>query len=128
LFYILFMAAFANSYTNDDYIYRFSPSQNCDGVFKALKTCLAASSSFDKEKVKGPYSRSFYFINQHFAKFNPDNCENLKFLKINLLDTEKIHLKFDQTSYMTHAHYTIEIDNSGKSGKSISMKQTLGFS
>jgi hypothetical protein len=118
------MAAFANSYTSDDYIYRFSPSQNCDGVFKALKTCLAASSSFDKEKekVKGPYSRSFSFINQYFAKFNPDDCENLKFLKINLLGTEKIHLKFDQVSYMTHAPYTIEID---KSGKSISMKQTV---
>jgi hypothetical protein len=114
------MAAFANSYPSDDYIYRFSPSQNCDGVYSALKTCLAASSSFDKDK--GSYSRSFSFINQHFAKFNPDDCENLKFLKINLLDAEKIHLKFDKTSYMTRAHYTIEIDNLGKS---ISMKQTV---
>ena len=77
------MAAFANSYTSDDYIYRFSPSQNCDGVYSALKTCLAVSSSFDKEKVKGPYSRSFSFINQHFTRFNPNECENLKFLKIN---------------------------------------------
>jgi len=119
------MAAFANSYTSDDYIYRFSPSQNCDGVYSALKTCLAVSSSFDKEKVKGPYSRSFSFINQHFTRFNPNECENLKFLKINLLDTEKIHLKFDQTSYMTHAPYTIEIDTLAKS---ISMKQSLGFS
>jgi hypothetical protein len=112
------MAAFANSYPSDDYIYRFSPSQNCEGVFDALNTCIIRASSLKEQK----YEKSFSFLNQNFNIFNPDDCTNIKMLKLDLYDKNKTALIFERSTYSTSSPYTIKIDNSGKS---ISMKQTV---
>jgi len=113
------MSAFENVSASEEYIYRFSPSQNCDGVFSALNTCLERASSLKEPK----YEKSFSFINQNFNRFNPDDCPNIKMLKMELYDKNKTALIFERSTYSTSSPYTVKID---KNEKKIFLKQPFG--
>jgi len=112
------MSAFENVYPSEEYVYRFSPSQNCDDVYSSLKTCFEKSSSLKTQK----YEKSFSFPNQHFNRFNPNDCPNIQFLKLSFYDNNKTNLIFERTTYSTSSPYTVKIDNSDKT---ISVKQPL---
>ena len=117
--FIIFMSVFENISPSEEYISRFSPSQNCDGVFSALNTCIERAFSLKEPK----YEKSFSFLNQNFNRFNPEDCLNLKMLKLELYDKNKTALVFERTTYSTSSPYTIKINNSDKT---ISVKQPFG--
>lgn len=110
-------AAFENVYSGDEYIYRFSPSQNCDAVYSSIKKCFEESSSLKTQN----YQKTFSFPNQYFNRFNPDDCTNIKILKLSLHD-DKTALVFERSTYSTSSPYTVKID---KNENKIFVKQPL---